>query len=71
MMILNRLNSEVVAEQPAIKRLSVRSQDVPVSVPGILRVREDSAWGLQTDLAEGITWTWDQVCPLSESWVGS
>jgi nucleoside-diphosphate-sugar epimerase len=71
MVILNELNLEVVGERPAIECPPARSQDVPVSVPGIFRACEDLGWGLQTDLVEGIARTWDWVCPLSERRVAS
>lgn len=64
---LLQLMIEVVGEEPVVEYLPARPLDVPISVLDISRAREELGWRPKTELAEGISRTWDWIRTLSES----
>ena len=68
---LIELISGLVGERPAVEYQPARPLDVPVSLLGIRRAREELGWGPRTDLSEGVARTWDWIRSLSESRVRS
>jgi UDP-glucose 4-epimerase len=63
--------SGVVGERPTVEYLPARPLDVPVSVLGIRRAREELGWAPETELEEGISRTWDWIRSLSGETVQS
>ncbi len=61
----------VVGERPAVEYQPARSLDVPVSVLGVGRAREDLGWEPRTELGEGIGRVWAWIPSVSESKVES
>jgi UDP-glucose 4-epimerase len=64
---LLELIAGVVGEEPAVEYLPARRLDVPASVLDIGRASEELGWSPKTDLAEGISHTWEWVRTLSET----
>jgi UDP-glucose 4-epimerase len=63
---LLRLMADIVGERPAVEYLSARALDVPAVVLDISRAGQELGWSPKTELAEGITRTWDWIRTLSE-----
>ncbi len=61
----------VVGERPAVEYQPARSLDVPVSVLGVGRAREDLGWEPRTELGEGLGRAWAWIQSVSESRVES
>jgi nucleoside-diphosphate-sugar epimerase len=57
----------VVGERPAVEYQPACPLDVPVSVLGVGRAREDLGWESRTELGEGIDQAWAWIQSVSES----
>jgi UDP-glucose 4-epimerase len=68
---LVELMTLVVGEKPTVEYQPARSLDVPVSVLGIERAREELGWEPRVELSDGIARAWDWVRSVSESRIGS
>jgi UDP-glucose 4-epimerase len=64
------LIADIVGKQPTVEYLPARALDVPTIVLDISRAREELGWRPKTELAKGMTRTWDWIRALSERAVG-
>ncbi len=65
------IGMHLVGERPAVEYQPARSLDVPVSVLGVGRAREDLGWEPRTELGEGLGRVWAWIPSVSESKVES